>query len=301
MQIYTSCYDGFVRLMDAEKEVFDLVYSSDETIYTLSQPKNDENCLYFGEGRGGLTIWDNRMGKCSSQWVLHGKRINTIDFNSENPNIMATSSSDETACIWDLRYNHGDKLRALRTFTHQGSVQSAYFSPSGCSLATTRYTFPFWILIFLLLKMSYGASVCCLWCALMIYHCSLALVFACSPDSVIVIIDILLVSNYHLKIKIASNKRNPHVNIVTIFELWQCNSSCILVFYLASPNCDIGSGWSGGLIFYFSKCSLDNTIGIISGVNYENGSTISHNNHTGRWLSTFRLCFYLIIYPPILP
>ncbi|TKY54737.1 WD repeat-containing protein 76 [Spatholobus suberectus] len=170
-KIYTSCYDGILRLMDAEKEIFDLVFESDENIYTLSQPTNEANCLYFGEGSGGLTIWDNRIGKRSSHWVLHQSRINTIDFNRENPHIVATSSSDGTACTWDLRYTGGDKLTALRTFTHKRSVQSAYFSPSGCSLATT---------------------------------------------------------------------------------------------------------------------SLDNTIGIYSGVNLEDAAVISHYNHTGRWLSTFR-------------
>ncbi|KAK2358045.1 WD repeat-containing protein [Trifolium repens] len=112
-KIYTSCYDGLVRLMDAEKESFDMVYNSDACIYALSQPKNEANCLYFAEGSGGLTVWDN------------------------SPHIVATSSSDATACTWDLRCIGGTKLTALRTFTHKRSVQSAYFSPSGCSLATT--------------------------------------------------------------------------------------------------------------------------------------------------------------------
>lgn len=170
-KIYTSCYDGILRLMDAEKEIFDLVFGSDESIYALSQPANETNCLYLAEGSGGLTIWDNRIGKRSSHWALHEKRINTIDFNSENPHIVATSSTDGTACTWDLRYTGGDKFTALRTFTHKKSVQSAYFSPSGCNLATT---------------------------------------------------------------------------------------------------------------------SLDNTIGIYSGVNLEDAAIINHNNYTGRWLSTFR-------------
>ena len=139
MQIYTSCYDGILRLMDAEKEIFDLVFESDESIFALSQPTNETNCLYLAEGSGGLTIWDNRIGKRLSHWVLHESRINTIDFNCKNPHIAATSSTDGTACTWDLRYTDGDKLTALRTFTHKRSVQSAYFSPSGCSLATTRY------------------------------------------------------------------------------------------------------------------------------------------------------------------
>ncbi|KAJ1385907.1 WD40/YVTN repeat-like-containing domain superfamily [Sesbania bispinosa] len=136
-KIYTSCYDGLIRLMDAEKEIFDLVFNSDESIYCLSQPKNEANCLYFGEGRGGLTVWDNRVGKCLSNWVLHEDRINTIDFNNENPHIIATSSTDGTACTWDLRCAGVGKLSALRTFNQKRSVQSAYFSPSGRSLATT--------------------------------------------------------------------------------------------------------------------------------------------------------------------
>ncbi|KAI4344246.1 hypothetical protein L6164_011493 [Bauhinia variegata] len=87
-------------------------------LYSLSlKSANDANCLYIGEGRGGLSIWDNRVGKCSSKSVLHEDRINTIDFNSGNPHIIATSSSDGTACTWDLR-NTGDTLMALRTLTH---------------------------------------------------------------------------------------------------------------------------------------------------------------------------------------
>jgi WD40 repeat protein len=139
VQIFTSCYDGFIRLMDAEKEVFDLVYSSDDTIYSLSQRLDDVKCLYFSEGHGVLNIWDERIGKCSTQWNLHGHRINSIDFNSENSNVMATSSSDGTACIWDLRSISADQPKPLKEVSHQRAVQSAYFSPSGSFLATTRY------------------------------------------------------------------------------------------------------------------------------------------------------------------
>ena len=89
--------------MDAEKEVFELMHSSHDSIYSLSQRSDDVICLYFGEGHGGLNIWDERVGKCSTQWNLQERMINSIDFNSENFNIMATSSSDGTACIWDLR------------------------------------------------------------------------------------------------------------------------------------------------------------------------------------------------------
>jgi WD40 repeat protein len=107
VQIYTSCNNGFVRMMDAEKEIFDIVYNSSDGrgIYALSQPKNDANCLYIAEGSGLLTVWDNRIGKCSSppHFALHRRRINTIDFDPENPHIAVTSSTDGTACTWDFR------------------------------------------------------------------------------------------------------------------------------------------------------------------------------------------------------
>ncbi|KAH7569161.1 hypothetical protein JRO89_XS06G0115400 [Xanthoceras sorbifolium] len=136
-KIFTSSYDGFIRLMDAEKEVFNLVYSSEYSLYSLSQQPSNTNNLYFSEGSGGLNSWDVRSGKSSTEWLLHEARINTIDFNSQNPNIMATSSSDATACLWDLRCMAADKPKPLKVVNHKKAIQSAYFSPSGSSLATT--------------------------------------------------------------------------------------------------------------------------------------------------------------------
>ncbi|PON37196.1 Guanine nucleotide-binding protein, beta subunit [Trema orientale] len=138
-KVFTCCYDGYIRSMDVEKEIFDLIYSSDNTIYSFSQRSDDMKCLYFGEGRGDLNIWDERTGNCATQWTLHEDRINSIDFSSENPNIMATSSSDSTACIWDLRSIDADKPKPLKTVSHKRAVYSAYFSPSGKFLATTSF------------------------------------------------------------------------------------------------------------------------------------------------------------------
>ena len=61
-----------------------------------------------------------------------------IDFNPENTNIMATSSSDKTACIWDLRKLSKSKPEFVKLVAHKRVVYSAYFSPSGSFLATTR-------------------------------------------------------------------------------------------------------------------------------------------------------------------
>ncbi|KAK7347726.1 hypothetical protein VNO80_22265 [Phaseolus coccineus] len=43
----------------------------------------------------------------------------TLDFNCENPHIVATNPSDATACTWDLRYINNNNLTALKTFTHK--------------------------------------------------------------------------------------------------------------------------------------------------------------------------------------
>ncbi|KAL4283971.1 hypothetical protein GQ457_16G000980 [Hibiscus cannabinus] len=138
-KIYSSGYDGFIRLMDAEKESFELVHSCDDTVYSLSQQPDNSASLYFGKGCGGLNVWDIRTGNSSKNWMLHGDRINTISFNSQNSNIMATCSTDGTACIWDLRSMSTHKPKTLRTVDHNRAVHSAYFSPSGSSLATTSF------------------------------------------------------------------------------------------------------------------------------------------------------------------
>ncbi|EYU31796.1 hypothetical protein MIMGU_mgv1a005064mg [Erythranthe guttata] len=136
-KMYTSCYDGFIRLMDVEKEIFDMVYYSDYTVYSMSQSPHDVKSLYFSEGRGGVNKWDVRAGKSCLKCDLHDERINTIDFNSENENIMATSSSDNTARIWDLRRINAVKPTPLKIVSHKRAVHSAYFSPTGKFLATT--------------------------------------------------------------------------------------------------------------------------------------------------------------------
>ncbi|GAB2300238.1 hypothetical protein Dimus_034276 [Dionaea muscipula] len=135
-KMYTSSYDGLVRMMDVEKEVFDLIYSGEDPIYSLSQPPNNMNSICFAEG-GVLNMWDQRAGKASGSWALHQRRINSVDFNSANTNIMVTSSPEGTACVWDWRKMSAVKPEALMTVYHKRAVQSAYFSPSGTCLATT--------------------------------------------------------------------------------------------------------------------------------------------------------------------
>lgn len=139
VQIFTCSYDGFIRSMDAEENLFNMLYSTEEAIFCISHQPNDAKSIYFGEGSGELKTWDEKAGKVSNSWALHDQRINTIDFSRENTNLMATSSTDGVACIWDLRKIRARKPEGIKTVRHARAVHSAYFSPSGASLATTRY------------------------------------------------------------------------------------------------------------------------------------------------------------------
>lgn len=133
--------------MDVNKEMFSLVYSNNEAIFSLSHRPNDVNSSYFGEGQGGLKVWDERARKASSSYSLHDRRINSIDFNSMNNNLMATSSSDGTACIWDLRNVDPSHPKSLKMVNHQKAIHSAYFSPSGNCLATTRSVYVYYLFL----------------------------------------------------------------------------------------------------------------------------------------------------------
>ncbi|KAG8087059.1 hypothetical protein GUJ93_ZPchr0010g9809 [Zizania palustris] len=135
-KIYSCSYEGEICLMDLEKENFNMIHQCDYSIFSLCQAPNSPSCLYFGEGND-LKLFDERMGKVSTTWNSHANRINSIDFHPENTYMFATSSTDRTACVWDLRSMKKNGAESLKVLEHGRSVQSAYFSPSGCMIATT--------------------------------------------------------------------------------------------------------------------------------------------------------------------
>ncbi|CAO2210606.1 unnamed protein product [Urochloa humidicola] len=136
-KIYSCTHDGDICLMDVEKEIFNTIYQCDYPAFSLCQAPDNATCLYFGEGNGQLKAFDERVGQASSKWLLHGDCICSIDFNPENPNMLATSSLDNTACLWDLRSMKVPKTKSLKVVKHEHGVRSAYFSPRGGFLATT--------------------------------------------------------------------------------------------------------------------------------------------------------------------
>ncbi|XP_042404056.1 uncharacterized protein LOC121993821 isoform X1 [Zingiber officinale] len=108
--------------MDVEDGTFNMIHSGDDLIYSICQSAVDTSTIYSAEGAGELKLKAERTRRVSNSWDLHDKRINTIDFNPENPNMMATR-------IWDLRLMKKHQPDSLKTVQHQSSVHSAYFSP----------------------------------------------------------------------------------------------------------------------------------------------------------------------------
>ncbi|CAM0942777.1 unnamed protein product [Alopecurus aequalis] len=136
-KIYSSSHQGEICLMDFEEENFSMVHLWDWPIHSLCQAQNSARCLYFGDVRGGLTLFDERVGKVLTTWDAHEDEINTIDFHPEKPHMLATSSKDRTACIWDVRNMKRKEPDSLKAFKFNTSALSAYFSPSGRMLALT--------------------------------------------------------------------------------------------------------------------------------------------------------------------
>ncbi|KAM0841284.1 hypothetical protein ACQ4PT_059127 [Festuca glaucescens] len=139
-KIYSCSYQGEICLMDFEKESFNMVHLWESPVHSLCQAPNHVRCLYFGDENGDLTLFDERVGKVSTTWDAHDARINSIEFHPGNAHMLATSSRDRTACIWDVRSMKTKEPDSFKVFKLDGPTQSAYFSPSGCMLAITSYS-----------------------------------------------------------------------------------------------------------------------------------------------------------------
>ncbi|KAJ4791992.1 DNA damage-binding protein cmr1 [Rhynchospora pubera] len=135
-KIYSSCHDGDLCLMDMEKEMFDIIHTSEFSIFSLSQLPHDDNSLLLGY-EGKVKSFDGRTGKIIDVWEMHEQRVNTIDVHPGNSNLVATCSADGFVRIWDLRCLGKEQPKSIKEVAHNRAVQSAYFSPNGNGLVST--------------------------------------------------------------------------------------------------------------------------------------------------------------------
>jgi WD40 repeat protein len=80
---------------------------------------------------------DLRSGGEPTTYMPREKKIGCIHINPVYQDLIAVSSNDRTATIWDLRMLK--KSTPLQSIEHGYSVTSSYWSPKGDILATTSY------------------------------------------------------------------------------------------------------------------------------------------------------------------
>ncbi|KAJ7533240.1 hypothetical protein O6H91_13G039200 [Diphasiastrum complanatum] len=135
-----SCsYDGYARVLDMGKSVFNVVHASVKILTALCYSSDSASCVYLGDDEGTMRCVDIRDRNVSFSIGLHNRRINSVQLNPQRSHLMLTGSTDGTACLWDIRHLRKSCLNNLAKLKHPRAVQSAYFSPSGNHIASTSY------------------------------------------------------------------------------------------------------------------------------------------------------------------
>jgi WD40 repeat protein len=165
--LLSSSYDGSVRLLDIESQVFEEVFATynndsmykDKIGYGTDQGYNSwiqsmeldhrvesGKCFYLSTSEGGVMHIDlraaaattNKGGKLTFNTVLSERKINTISLHPDGY-IMATAGLTGIVQLWDVRKMEVKKDKAKAVAWHDAgrSINSAYFSPSGRRLLTT--------------------------------------------------------------------------------------------------------------------------------------------------------------------
>ncbi|KAI9006689.1 WD40-repeat-containing domain protein [Phycomyces nitens] len=140
-KLYTSSYDGTVQYFDMEKAVFTEVSLGDDSLPLTSMTiTQDGHSVWIATSDGEVGHKDLRSNSALSLYSLRTKKIGTIDLNDVHKHLLAVSSNDRTATVWDTRnFSTKKAITPLHELEHGYAVTSAYWSPRGDRLATTSY------------------------------------------------------------------------------------------------------------------------------------------------------------------
>jgi len=144
-KMYTTSYDGTIRCLDLEKEVFEEVYAvNDEDAdlhYSYIPETTDSSVMYIGDTGGVVKALDMRTNQVAWSYTLHERKINTVQTNPSSPEYLVSASLDRTVAIWDIRQLGSSKKSSkpksiASTQGFSRSVNCAYFSYTGNYLIT---------------------------------------------------------------------------------------------------------------------------------------------------------------------
>uniref|UniRef100_A0A7R9V7J6 Anaphase-promoting complex subunit 4 WD40 domain-containing protein n=1 Tax=Chlamydomonas euryale TaxID=1486919 RepID=A0A7R9V7J6_9CHLO len=150
----TASYDGSVRLLDADKAAFVLADGVPDGVEISAMgAAGDGSVLYIGDNDGELLRLDVReggtrgaggkagsTGGSSGGIAAHLRKINSVHVEPSAQQLLATSSTDATIKVWDVRSGFERKTKPLATFDHSKSCHAATFAPDGSQrLLSTSY------------------------------------------------------------------------------------------------------------------------------------------------------------------
>jgi len=140
--LYTVSYDGSLRFLDVEKGVFGLSHHSMEDEYSAMDVAHAEGLVFLADNGGFLKRMDLKSGSVDPGLKLHSNKINSVQVEPSGRPLLATSSTDSSVCVWDLR-KMGSKSQPLAQLLHGKSSHGAFWSPadgdSPCRLATISF------------------------------------------------------------------------------------------------------------------------------------------------------------------
>ncbi|KAI9209411.1 WD40-repeat-containing domain protein [Polychytrium aggregatum] len=146
-KFYTSSYDGSIRCMDVEAQVFEevCVHPTEEAVTSFDFGLDADAC-WFTCSSGNVGRFDRREPGAPTLYAFSDKKLNTIHVSPRNANLLLVSGLERTLKIFDARkLRRGSKepaedlVEALQVFEHSKSVNSAYWDPAGNDIVSTSF------------------------------------------------------------------------------------------------------------------------------------------------------------------
>jgi len=131
-RLYTSSYDGRIRMLDLKAQALsDVYHDPDTSFYEINQHKSTASCIYACDVFGVISAIDPRAKSLGESWQLHENKVFTVRVNEANPHQFVTASLDRTVRVWDSRKIKKSNPKALFELIHGLCVTGASFSPDG--------------------------------------------------------------------------------------------------------------------------------------------------------------------------
>jgi len=137
-KVYSTSYDGSVRCLDLSSESFLQIFSLEGDIYDQSISDatylSDESSILLGMSDGNVSLVDSRSSVKAWEKQFQLSKINSIQQNPSDDNIIITAGSGKAGqiCLHDLRMVGKPKFGHIQALDkHTASINAAYFTGDG--------------------------------------------------------------------------------------------------------------------------------------------------------------------------